>query len=192
MSLAALPPLLVHALFPSFPPLWFILLAGLILGVGLAAFARKRRGPAITTLGATRGAPRSVASAGIRPAAPLGGRLAEIRETLGDEILGVPWSVPGYAFLFVVAGGIASMVIPPLGIALLPGYIALWAVALNSSGSGPSGWVGDVMVVGFLVVGSWIFWTGAAMFGWHLLRIVRNDPAPDRRVRLNLGRRSES
>lgn len=184
----SLPPLLLHELFPKFPPLWFILLCGGILGVWLAAFARKRRGPAVTRLGAAKAMPRPA-----RPEAPsslLSRRLREIRETLGDEILGVPWSVPGYALLFVLGGGVAATLVPPLGIALLPGYIALWAIAMNSS-LPDSGMVGNVLAIGIMVGFSWAFWTGAAMFGWHLLRILRNEPVPDRRVRLDLGRRSQ-
>jgi hypothetical protein len=164
----------------------------MILGLGLAAFARKRRGPAISTLGAARTPPRAMAPQANQPAAPFARRLAEIREALGDEILGVPWSVPAYALVFVVGGGIASLAIPPFGIALLPGYIAAWGFALNGPGLGGPGWLEGVFVVGLLVGVSWLFWTGAAMFGWHMLRILRNDPRPEERVRLNLGKRRDA
>lgn len=186
--MSSLPPLLLHELFPQFPPLWFILLCGAILGLGLAAFARRRRGRVITTIAAARtmpGPPRENA-----PSSAFSRRMREIRETLGDEILGVPWTVPGYALLFVLGGGLASAVLPPLGIVLLPGYIAVWTVAMSAS-LPDSGMLGGVMAIGIMVGFSWAFWTGAAMFGWHLLRILRNDPVPDRRVRLDLGRRGQ-
>ena len=186
----SLPPLLLHEIFPQFPPFWFILLSGVILGVGLAAIARRHRRPVITTLAAAKTMPRQ-APEEAAPRSALRQRLHEIRETLGDEILGVPWSVPGYALVFVVAGGLAAAVVPPLGIALLPGYIALWAIAMSAS-LPDSGLLGELLAIAIMVGFSWAFWTGGAMFGWHLLRILRRDPVPDRRVRLDLGRRSQA
>ncbi|HEX2781168.1 MAG TPA: hypothetical protein VHM30_16830, partial [Gemmatimonadaceae bacterium] len=180
----SLPPLLLHELFPQFPPLWFILLSGVILGVGLAALARRHRRPTITTLAAAKTMPCR-APGEDAPRSALRQRLREIRETLGDEILGVPWSVPGYALIFVVGSGLASAVVPPLGIALLPGYIAIWAIAMSFS-LPDSGLLGELLAIAIMVGFSWAFWTGGAMFGWHLLRILRRDPVPDRRVRLDL------
>lgn len=186
----SLPPLLLHEIFPQFPPLWFILLCGLILGSGLAGFARRRRGPTIVTLAGARTIPRPARVADA-PSSRFMRRLRDIRETLGDEILGVPWTVPGYALLFVVGGGLASMVVQPLGIALLPGYIAIWAIAMSFS-LPDSGLLGELLAIAIMVGFSWAFWTGGAMFGWHLLRILRRDPVPDRRVRLDLGRRGRT
>ena len=186
----SLPPLLLQEIFPQFPPLWFILLSGAILGVGLAAIARRHRRPAILTV-AAKTMPRGVHEEEDAPRSAVRHRLREIRETLGDEILGVPWNVPGYALIFVVAGWLASGVVPSLGIALLPGYIAIWVIAMSAS-LPDSGLFGELLAVAIMVGFSWAFWTGGAMFGWHLLRIVRRDPVPDRRVRLDLGRRSQA
>lgn len=127
--------LILHELFPSFPPLWGFLVAGLVVGGAITAIARRheRRRPA--------------------DAAP------------GGEILGVPWWIPGYSLLFVLIGGLASLVVPFAGIAIMPGYAMMFIAAFRSSAFDRESLVIPALVI---VLGSWIFWTLCAAAVWRI------------------------
>jgi hypothetical protein len=127
-------------------------------------------------------------------AASKGGRLAWIRETIGDEILGVPWIVPGYVLVMVVLGGLASLVIPPAAIFVVPGYVLMFMLAYSGVLDALPRPFDTIAAVIATVAASWVFWSVCAGIVWRIRESLNGD---DKRrgthgpTRLNLGKKRD-
>jgi hypothetical protein len=166
--------LLLHEIFPSFPPLWEFLVAGLVLGGAITAIVRRQRRPRIDRLSRLEGAVEahssSRSSSGAVP---------------GREFFGVPWTIPGYALLVVLVGGALSLAVPIASFVIAPGYIFMFIVAFRSSSLDHApGFLPYLLIV----VGSWAFWTLCAGVVWRVTRRLSGEaPPPSGPARLNIG-----
>ncbi|NUO65622.1 MAG: hypothetical protein HOQ11_12210 [Gemmatimonadaceae bacterium] len=163
--------LLLHEIFPTFPSFWTILLVGAVLGGGITMIVRRgRRSDArVREIGVT----------------------ARQKATRREGILGVPWAVPGYTLIAVVAGGLLGLVFPPLELLLVPGFVALFAIAMSASGTSPD--VPEIFAP--LIIGgvSWLFWTVCAAAVWKLVEGPSGEPRrrPGDVARLDLGKKRD-
>lgn len=167
--------LLLHEIFPSFPPLWEFLVAGLVIGGAITAIVRRQRRPRIDRLSRLDRAVEAHSSSH-----------SSSRAVRRREFFGVPWTIPGYALLVVLVGGALSLAIPIASFVIAPGYILMFIVAFRSSwlDHGP-----DFIAYAIIVVGSWAFWTLCAGVVWRVTRRLDEGPPPDRgQARLNLGK----
>lgn len=153
--------LILHEIFPSFPPLWEFLVAGLVLGGAITAIVSRQRRPRIDRLSRLE---RSVAahSTAATPASPSS---LSSRTVTGREFLGVPWTIPGYALLVVLVGGALSLAVPIASFVIVPGYVLMFIVLFKISAldHGP-----DFIPYVIIVVGSWAFWTLCAGLVWRV------------------------
>ena len=167
--------LLLHEIFPSFPPLWEFLVAGLLIGGAITTIVRRQRGPRIDRLSHPERAVEAHSSS-----------RSSSRAVTGREFFGVPWTIPGYALLVVLLGGASSLAVPIASFVIAPGYILMFIVAFNGS------WLDhapDFLPYLLIVVGSWAFWTLCAGVMWRVGRRLDEGPPRDRgQARLNLGK----
>lgn len=165
--------LILHELFPSFPPLWEFLVAGLVLGGAITAIVRRQRRPRIDRLSRLE---RSVAAhSSAAPSAPPSSP-PSFRPVTGREFLGVPWTIPGYALLVVLLGGALSLAVPIASFIIAPGYVLMFIMLFNiaSLDHGP-----DFIPYVIIVVGSWAFWTLCAGLVWRVTGGLGEDvPRP--------------
>ena len=174
--------LLLHEIFPSFPPLWEFLLAGLVIGVSITAIVSRQRRPSIDSLSRLE---RSVQARSTAPSSPPA-TLALVRGMTGNEILGVPWSIPGYCLLFVLIGGALSLVVPIASFAIMPGYLLMFIMLFNSSALEHGPEFIPYLIIG---VGSWAFWTLCAGVVWRVMQGMNGSSQGRGPTRLDLGRK---
>ena len=167
--------LILHELFPSFPPLWEFLLAGLVIGGVITAIVSRQRRPRIDRLSRLEEAVLTHSSS--RSPSPA---------RAGRELFGVPWSIPGYALLLVLLGGALSLAVPIASFIIAPGYLLMFIMLFNISSldHGP-----DFIPYVIIVVGSWAFWTLCAALVWRVTSGLGGDVPPRRGpTRLNIGK----
>ena len=177
-----LPLLILHEIFPSFPPLWEFLLAGLVIGGAITAIVSRQRRPRIDSLS------RLERSAHVRSHATHSPALkpSSARRGMGGEILGVPWSIPAYCLLLVLVGAALSLKVPIASFIITPGFVFMFIVLFNSSAlqNGP-----EFIAYLLIGVGSWAFWTLCAGTIWRVVQRLNGASPPSGPTRLNLGKK---